>query len=630
MTPMRVIMAALAATGASAALWSDIAMAEDLGAQALERRHNLAGMNQKGTEKQKRGDKNVLTDEQKKSIQARMLKRGRGGVNPGPRGGVAVAAVDDTPGLKKRPDRGQVSGLKKPEAPAVEDGKASAIADAIAETGQGHQGKPLLQNMMMGAAKHDAKSGKGMPPAKAPSNTPYPPPTTSRGPKTEKIQGKSRKVSMGICTKRLDIAFELITALGPNGPFGTILEPSDVTELCEFNPPEEGDDPNFGCPFLFVPDIGFLEGEEFVEVLGEEPGKAFESLVFYCQCHQGYDLGCAAKIPHGPPASTASYTDSEGNTKEVMVPSYSEYIPFSTPADRAEYCKMVGVWNGDFESDVVADFTEDVNDCGCFFAGQAKEMVGQCPGVDLGAFFVFPEETMAPTPDETTAPTPSIPGTTYYESFEEATFPEDEEWSVAPAVEFMSALPASDLKTNLSSGGKGGAGEKLFEELHNNIKTGNNRARRLEEEEEGEDDVWALTDEDASQGVYSIKSPDLGIDNSITKFAVATLTVGDDWMTPGWLDFSVKMKGPSNDVFDLFGYFVDGFGYVYGVTETDWEPYYLWVPAGAKEVTFEYLYNAFEIPEGSPDDGVVLVDELMFYPSTPFPTYSPTVTAMPT
>ena len=101
------------------------------------------------------------------------------------------------------------------------------------------------------------------------------------------------------------MAYDAISALGPDedGPFGLIERPSDVTDLCLFVPPDADDeDFNFGCPFLYVPDLGFLRGsEEHVEVLGEEAGEAFQSLTMYCQCHQGFELGCAAKIPHGPP-----------------------------------------------------------------------------------------------------------------------------------------------------------------------------------------------------------------------------------------------------------------------------------------------------------------------------------------
>ena len=30
-------------------------------------------------------------------------------------------------------------------------------------------------------------------------------------------------------------------------------------------------------------------------------------------------------------------------------------------------------------------------DCGCFWIGQEKDLVGNCPGVDLGQFYVAPK-----------------------------------------------------------------------------------------------------------------------------------------------------------------------------------------------------------------------------------------------
>lgn len=239
----------------------------------------------------------------------------------------------------------------------------------------------------------------------------------NRAPKTvkdahpEAKAGKSRKTSSGVCSKRLNIAFRQLRSLGPDGPFGNISTPQDVTDLCEFVPPNDMD-PNFGCPFVYLPWMGFLEGEDYEMIFpGEEPGVAFNSFVKYCQCHQGYELGCAAKVPHGPPTGREMYEDAAGEPKEVIVNSYSEFIPFGTPADRAEYCKMVGVWNGDFDSDIVEDFSSDVTECGCFFIGTAKDMVGTCPGVDLGAFFDRTDLTDPPTYFPTAMPSTPVPST---------------------------------------------------------------------------------------------------------------------------------------------------------------------------------------------------------------------------
>lgn len=267
---------------------------------------------------------------------------------------------------------------------------------------------------MMGRTIHMTAGTKS---AKAPSN--YGGPATasakgsakgsSTGPTSKTDKGaKSRKIDSGICTKRLMITYELLRSLGPDGPFGTIKTPADVTALCRFVPPESVFDANFGCPFLYIPEyFGFLSSEEeykeiFSEPLNPNPdldGEAFWNVVKYCQCHQGYDLGCAAKIPHGPPTTVVSYED----TGDKMVNGYSEFIPGSTPADRAEYCKMVGVWNGDFDADVASDLSQDVMECGCFWLGTAQDMAGTCPGVDLGAFFNI--GTWAPTFTPTFSPT---------------------------------------------------------------------------------------------------------------------------------------------------------------------------------------------------------------------------------
>lgn len=347
--------------------------------QALERRHNLAEQHQKGYEKRQKTTKVILSDEQKQHIASRMLKRTR------------EAATTNTKDTGTSSIRASAATASARGGRTKEDGPGKVKKEDARTTtdGQDDPGMNLNSHLQMGEnivmTASNPKSGKTSPaPGKAgkskePSNGPSP---------KSKTSSKSRKISSGICTKRLDIAYEQIIALGSNGPFGTIDTPSDVTDLCAFVPPEdEEDDYNFGCPFLFIPPLGFIQGEEeYIDILGEEAGMAFNSLVLYCQCYQGFDLGCADKIPHGPPT-----TEKEYETKTVLVNSYSEFIPFSTPAVRAEYCKMVGVWNGDFESDVALDFSPDVTDCGCFFVGTAKDMVGTCPGVDLGAFFEFPQ-----------------------------------------------------------------------------------------------------------------------------------------------------------------------------------------------------------------------------------------------
>jgi hypothetical protein len=95
----------------------------------------------------------------------------------------------------------------------------------------------------------------------------------------------------------------------------------------------------------------------------------------YCDCYYGYDLGCINDLP-------------------------------STPQEREEYCIFAGVWNGDFDSGGGGGSTgksgkeggglsQEVLDCGCFWIGQEKEKVGNCPGVDLGYFYVSPDDALS-------------------------------------------------------------------------------------------------------------------------------------------------------------------------------------------------------------------------------------------
>lgn len=387
-------------------------------AQAADRRHNPL---QKGNEIHRT---NLLTNDQKGRLQSRVLKNRR---NP-----------------ERSPEQKDSGGKREPRTKKKEVATESTVTESAAEeitatvtaANEKENEIEILKNahLHLGAAKptttttrtartggattRESKAGDTKPsPAKAPSNASSPsrgksgkngpmPSSRSKSRKDEPKSGKSNDDGppSTICSKRLAIAFEQITALDPDddGPFGLVAEPSDVTDLCYFMPPDErNQDFNFGCPFLFVPELGFVQGEEeYVEIFGEDAGVAFQSFVMYCQCYQGFELGCAAKIPHGPPAPSES------------VNGYSEYIPFSTPDDRAEYCKMVGVWNGDFDSEDV-EFTPDVEDCGCFFVGQAQDMVDQCPGVELGEFFEFPEgpsdPTMMPTSTPTYVPTTDLP-----------------------------------------------------------------------------------------------------------------------------------------------------------------------------------------------------------------------------
>lgn len=193
--------------------------------------------------------------------------------------------------------------------------------------------------------------------------------------------GKASKGKTSTCGRRLDIAYNQMR-LFPK-VFGVISSPEDVTAQCAFNSTTRL---NFGCPFTYYPQqFGFAESEAQYQVIYNDPpasGTAYWNFALYCQCYQAYDLNCGAKIPHGPPASEASYPNT---TKPVN--SYSSFIPYSTPEKRLEYCQMVGVWNGDFDRSLASTFSNEIRQCGCYFIGTAKDMVGTCPGVALGAFY---------------------------------------------------------------------------------------------------------------------------------------------------------------------------------------------------------------------------------------------------
>ena len=203
------------------------------------------------------------------------------------------------------------------------------------------------------------------------------PTTASRG-SSRHHKGKSRKVSTGVCNRRLHLAFNATQQIPDFFP--GIFVPEDVTtKLCPFvTPISEDSGYNLGCPFVFfpanytgtgVPPTNFFPKgvKEYVDLFEDlcsvDPNckqqnataeaEALASVALYCSCYQGYDLGCSSKVN-------------------------------STPQD--EYCEFAGVWNGDFNSADV-ELSRETNDCGCFWISQVTNEVGNCPGVDLGYFF---------------------------------------------------------------------------------------------------------------------------------------------------------------------------------------------------------------------------------------------------
>ncbi|KAL9184872.1 hypothetical protein ACHAXT_002649 [Thalassiosira profunda] len=575
---LRLALVAVAASGASAALWGD---GDNMGKNfqdALERRHTLAAQHRKGNERR------ASDTEPGPSRMVRQLKRNR----------------DD-----------------------MEEGSKKGMLEGL-QMGAAHSSR--------GAHGRAPKTEKGNPPAKAPSSggkksskgSPSSPSSPSRG-KTDKGSGKSRKVSSGICDKRLEMAFDLIEPLAnsTDSPFGLVESPADVTDLCFFEPPNEPEDNNLGCPFFYIPnnDMGIPSGfltteEEYVDTLGEA-GPAFWQLLLYCQCYQGFELGCAAQIPHGPPTSMVQYASTDGTQKDVLANGYSEFIPASTPGERAEYCKMVGVWNGDFDSDVANEFTPEVDDCGCYFVGQAKDMVSQCPGVDLGAFFVFPRE------DDGPATSPMLDEPPY--DFEDGSFPSPP-WSVDNG-EFdgTDASEPAAIMQNEASNWSFRGNRRLREEkdakkkvdVTKFVKASRQKARRRLD---GHLD-WALTDEESFDGDYSITSPDLS-DSESPRYASVTLDIGaleDEGIVqlPALLDFASKLDFPNNsggDVFEALLVVVDGVIVLEEIESSGWDRGSGLVDEGTRAITWEYVFIPNENPSGS-----VYLDDI-FIKDAPIPT----------
>ncbi|KAL3784485.1 hypothetical protein HJC23_013628 [Cyclotella cryptica] len=229
-------------------------------------------------------------------------------------------------------------------------------------------------------------------PTIAPISMSMPP---SSGGKSGKSGGKAGKSSYpssswNLCEKRFDLAWEA----NVNADYVIATTKQEMAKRCEFDTTDTSSNPfapNLSCPFIYTNKTGFLDNQTaviaFFRTLTSDAvvGNTFWLFQMYCQCKQGYDLGCASKIPHGPSSTDIGY-----NYGNVHVSSYSEFIPASTPAERAEYCAFAGIWNGDFDLDNYYDLPKDVQDCGCFWVGEAQEMVDDCPGVDLGAFLIDP------------------------------------------------------------------------------------------------------------------------------------------------------------------------------------------------------------------------------------------------
>jgi hypothetical protein len=164
------------------------------------------------------------------------------------------------------------------------------------------------------------------------------------------------------CQKALDKAWEANMAASHVIP-GTKYEMKDY---CEFDTTGAAwFAPNFGCPFLYTPDTGFLDSRaKVVNYFGNTVGIAYWEFQMYCECVKGIDHQCVTKIPDIPPINGTGL----------------------------DYCIFSSIWNGDIELDLINDtLDEEVRSCGCTFVGTEKDSVNLCPGLDLGANFVDPK-----------------------------------------------------------------------------------------------------------------------------------------------------------------------------------------------------------------------------------------------
>ena len=143
------------------------------------------------------------------------------------------------------------------------------------------------------------------------------------------------------------------------------LSDADFVDVC--TQPIVSTAPNLSCTFRFVLDAGFSKGN--LDFYTNHPVSGIPSDVFYaielfCECYHGHELGCATKIPR----QGDDFTGLNIN---------------GAAAKWLNYCKAAGVWNGDYETSDAA-LSSEVKACGCYFIGQARELVDECPGVDLG------------------------------------------------------------------------------------------------------------------------------------------------------------------------------------------------------------------------------------------------------
>ena len=383
--------------------------------------------------------------------------------------------------------------------------------------------------------------------------------------------------------------------------------PSDITGFCPFKKPdpEKSFEFGLGCTnIIFLPGIGFTTNStEAADAVGRPTSpaeeEAFDAIVQYCDCYNAYEQGCAAAIPHGPP------TQVDYGSGQVLVNSYSEFIPFSSPAARAEYCLFVGVWNGDMDADdVYYQLDPTVQTCGCHWIGQARQMVGECPGIELGAFFEPPVITNSPTispkptPKPTPMPTPES-GLLYNETFDSNNmFPDDYPmWTTGGGLVPPDILPV--------------AGDRR--RLHRHIaKEG---VRRLQNRNDDPDPYfhWMISDDQSFSPTNSISPPNLmnstKNENMTTAFSYAMFETDENWGEGTfkfhfWTDINPNDPNPPYHEIDVFYTADDPVNFTDLVFNTDlgntqdvtdppqgWDDHDLLLPSGKHFVIISYVFN---------------------------------------
>eukprot|EP00804_Cyclotella_cryptica_P024984 CCRYP_015510-RA/>CCRYP_015510-RA protein AED:0.27 eAED:0.27 QI:331/1/1/1/0.5/0.33/3/566/388 len=184
--------------------------------------------------------------------------------------------------------------------------------------------------------------------------------------------GKGSSPNSNVCKKRLDLAWEA----NVNADFVIAQTKNELKERCAFDTTNTNQSPfapNLSCPFIYTPDTGFLDNEAavvafFGNLTGDDvTGTAFWLFQLYCECDAGIDNECLTKVPS---------------------------LSSSSSAGKVDYCTFAGIWNGDFALGNYFDLDKEVQTCGCYFVSVEQEGIDNCPGVDLGAFFVDPTNSI--------------------------------------------------------------------------------------------------------------------------------------------------------------------------------------------------------------------------------------------